>query len=367
VKAKSLWQVLKETAKDWSEDKAARLAAALAYYTIFSLAPLLIIIIGIAGLVFGRQAVQGQLVGQIQGVVGQQGAQLIQTMIQGASKPSSGIIATVIGAVTLLVGAMGVFGQLQDSLNTIWEVKPRPGRGFLAVVKDRLASFLMVLGIGLLLVVSLVISAAVSAFGQEAGRLLGSSAVAQVLNFLVPFLVITLLFAMIFKVLPDVEISWREVWVGAAVTALLFSVGRILLGLYLGRAGTTSAYGAAGSLVIVLLWIYYSAQILFFGAEFTQVYARRYDRQIEPSANAVRVSAAERANQGMEGSKTQDTKGSATETQTGRWQSRPVREAVASQEPARRTRLYGPALAGVVLGLLVGFAGERRDDHTECP
>jgi len=280
---KKVFELLKETFSEWSKDNAPRLAAALAYYTVFSLPPLLLIVIAIAGLAFGAQAVQGQIVNQIQGLVGQTGAEAIQTMIAGAAiqGPGTGIIATILGLGALLFGATGVFGQLQGSLNTVWEVTPRPNRGIWGFIQDRFLSFSMVLGVGFLLLVSLVISAALSAIGEGLKNLFPQfMALVQVFNFLFSFGLITLLFAMMYKFLPDAKIAWKDVWIGAAITALLFTVGRFLLGLYLGNSNVISTYGAAGSLVLILLWIYYSAQILLLGAEFTQVYARRYGSYI---------------------------------------------------------------------------------------
>jgi membrane protein len=282
--------LVRETLSEWSKDKASRLAAALSYYTIFSVAPLLVIAIAVAGLVFGRKAATDQIVYEIRGLVGDQGAQVIQTILQNASKTSSGVLATIIGIVTLLIGASGAFGQLQDSLNTIWEVKPKSGRGVKGVLRDRFLSFSMVVVIGFLLMVSLVLSAFLSGVGKYlSGQLPMSSVVMQAINFGISFAVTTLLFALIFKVLPDAYIRWRDVWVGAAVTALLFSLGRFLIGLYLGRSSVSSAYGAAGSLVVLLLWVYYSAQILFLGAEFTQVYAKTFGKAIIPKPNAERL------------------------------------------------------------------------------
>jgi membrane protein len=282
--------LIQETFKEWSEDKASRLAAALSYYTIFSIAPLLMIAIALAGLVFGREAATNQVVGEIRGLVGEDGAQVIQTILQNASKTTSGVLATVVGIVTLLIGASGAFGQLQDSLNTIWEVKPREGRGIKGILRDRFLSFSMVLVIGFLLLVSLVLSAVLSGIGKYLAEVLPmSSVVLQAINFGISLGVTSLLFALIFKVLPDAYIRWRDVWVGSVVTALLFSLGRFLIGLYLGRSSVSSAYGAAGSLVVVLLWIYYSAQILFLGAEFTQVYASKFGKSIIPKPNAVRL------------------------------------------------------------------------------
>jgi membrane protein len=297
---KKVFELFKQTFKEWSEDKAARLAAALAYYTIFAIAPLLVIIIAVVGLIFGRAAVQGEIVNRISGTVGPQSAALIQNMIASASRPSAGIIATVIGVVMLLLGATGVFAQLQDALNTIWEVAPRPGRSIWAMLRDRGWTFAMVLGIGLIFMLSLVISAALSALsGALGGVTSGVPAIWQVVNQVVSFGLITLLFALIFKYLPDVRIQWRDVWAGAAFTALLFTIGKYLLGLYLGRSSVSSAYGAAGSLVVILLWIYYSAQILFLGAEFTQVYARRTGKRIVPARDAIRLTDEARAEQGM--------------------------------------------------------------------
>jgi membrane protein len=286
--------LVKETFAEWSRDKASRLAAALSYYTIFSVAPLLIIAIAVAGLVFGREAATRQLAAEVEGLLGPQGAEVIQGLLQNASKTGAGIVATAVGVGTLLLGASGAFAQLQDALNTIWEVKPKAGRGVRGMLRDRFLSFSLVLAIGFLLLVSLVLSAALAAVGKYlAGILPVSSALMQGLNFALSFAVTTFLFALIFKVLPDVRIRWRDVWIGAAVTALLFSVGRFLIGLYLGRSSVSSAYGAAGSLVVLLVWIYYSAQILLLGAEFTQVYASKFGNGMTPKPNAERVGGAE--------------------------------------------------------------------------
>ncbi|HEY0553682.1 MAG TPA: YihY/virulence factor BrkB family protein, partial [Thermoanaerobaculia bacterium] len=238
----------------------------------------------------GREAVQGQLVDQLQGLVGEQGGQAIQTMIANVGKHGSGVLATIVGVVTILFGATGVFVQIQTSLDRIWNVEPKPGAGIWGFVKTRMLSFGMILGIGFLLLVSLVVTTAVSAVGAWATGLLPAAKVlVEGGTFVVSFALITLLFAMIYKVLPDVEIGWRDVWIGAASTALLFTAGKFLFGLYLAKSSVASTYGAAGSLVIVLLWIYYSAQILFLGAEFTQVYASHYGSNIRPSAHAVPV------------------------------------------------------------------------------
>lgn len=297
---KTILTLFKETFAEWNKDKASRLAAALAYYTIFSLAPLLIIVIAIAGSVFGEEAAKGEIVGQIRGLVGKEGAEFIQTAIENASKPAAGTIASIISVALLLFGASGVFAELQDALNTIWEVQPKPGRGVLNVIRSRFLSFTMVLGIGFLLIVSLVASAILAAVVNFLGHLLpGLDALWNLANFVVSFLLTTVLFGLIYKVLPDVKITWSDVWIGAAITSLLFSIGRFLLGQYLGNNSFGSTYGAAGSLVVILAWVYYAAQILFFGAEFTQVYARRYGSQIVPAANAVPITDEARAEQGM--------------------------------------------------------------------
>lgn len=294
-----MWDLLKEAFNEWREDKASRLAAALAYYTIFSLGPLLVIVIAIAGLVFGEAAARGEIVAQVEGVLGREGAEAIQRMIENARDPASGTIATILSIVALVFGASGVFGQLQDALNTIWDVTPKPGRGLMGIVADRFLSFVMVLGIGFLLLVFLVLSSVLTGLGTFFGDFLPvSESLLQILNLLVSFAVITLLFAMLYKVLPDVEIAWGDVWIGAAMTALLFTVGQFLIGLYLGRTAVASTYGAAGSIVIILLWIYYSAQIFLFGAEFTQVYARRHGARIAPAEEAVRVPDEARVEQG---------------------------------------------------------------------
>jgi membrane protein len=298
---KDYWTLLKDAGSQWLDDKAPRLGAALAYYTIFSIAPLLVIAIGVIGFLFGRhEAVQQQIVGQIKDLVGGEGGKAIETMVASASHPGTGILGTILGVVMLLFGAISLFGQLQDALNTIWGVEPKPGRGLLGMLKDRLLSFSMVLGTVFLLLVSLIVSAALAAVG----RLLGdwqSSLLGEGINLLVSLVVITLLFAMIFRFLPDAKVAWRDVWLGAGLTTVLFAVGKFVLGLYLGRSGTASAYGAVGSLAVLLIWIYYSAQIFLFGAELTKAYANRFGSRIVPSENARPVTAEARAEQGLSG------------------------------------------------------------------
>ncbi len=288
MKARDLFRLLKDSVSAWSEDKASRLAAALSYYTVFSIAPLLIIVIAVAGLVLGEEAVRGQIVSQIGETVGPETAEFIQSLIANASEPSSGIIATVVGVVTLLLGASGVFGQLQGALDTIWRVEPAPGRGILGTIKDRFLGLAMVLGIGFLLMVALVASTAISAASTFVGEQLPIPAGwLSALDFVLSFTLITALFAFIFKFLPRVTIAWRDVWLGAAVTSALFNVGKLLIGWYLGTSGAGSAFGAAGSLIVLLLWVYYSAQIFLLGAEFTKIYANRYGSRVRPEEGAV--------------------------------------------------------------------------------
>jgi membrane protein len=283
-----LWTLLKETFTAWNDDKVPRHGAALAYYTVLSLVPLLVVIIAIIGLILGHEVVQNHLLEQIGNMVGPQSAEAIKDMLQRASGPSSGIVASILATGTLLFGASGVFAQLQDSLNSIWGVKPKAGRGLWGLIQDRFMSFAALLGTGFLLLVSLVLSAALSAFGKWFGGWLPAPEfVLQGLELLLSLAVITGLFAMMFKVLPDAEVAWRDVWVGAVLTALLFTIGKFVIGLYLGKSDVGSAYGAAGSLVIILVWVYYSAQIVLFGAEFTQVYANQVGASIVPSKNAM--------------------------------------------------------------------------------
>ena len=275
------WSLLKDTYSEWSEHQAPRLGAALSYYTVLSMAPLVVVTIAVIGLAFGRKAAEGQIMTQIQGLVGHSGAEAIQTVVANSSKPASGIVATIIGLITLFLGASGVFGELRDSLNLIWEVPKKPDEGIFGMIRARFLSFGMVLAIGFVLLVSLVVSAGLSAVSAFMGGFLPIPAwVLQLVNFVFSLLVFTGVFAMIYRFLPDVRITWRDTFLGAAFTSVLFSIGKFLIGLYLGQATVTSAYGAAGSLVVVLIWVYYSAQIFFFGAEFTHVFATRYGSHV---------------------------------------------------------------------------------------
>jgi membrane protein len=284
---KQLWSVLQKAAADWIRDRAPRLGAALAYYTIFSMVPLLIVIIAIIGLVFGQEAAQAAIMEQISRLIGPQSAAAIKDMIQRADQPSTGIISTIIATVTLLGGAAGFFGQLKDALNTVWGIEPKAGRGIWGFVRDNFLSFATLLGTAFLLLVSLLLSTALAAIGKWFGQLLPlPEVVLQTFNLLLSLVVITGLFALIFKVLPDAHIAWRDVWIGAALTSVLFTIGKFAIELYLGKSNVGSSYGAAGSLVLILVWVYYSVQILLYGAEFTQVYANLVGQKIQPTEEA---------------------------------------------------------------------------------
>jgi len=284
---RTLFQLLRETGSAWVEDKVPRLGAALAFYTVFAIAPLFIIVLAIAGFWFGEEAARRELFAQLNGLVGREGGEAIQALIAAADKPKAGMLATCIAVITLFIGATGAFVQLQDALNTVWKVRRIPGRGLRHFIKARLLSFAMILGIGFLLLVSLILSAILAALGKFMSGLIPSQETLwEAINFLVSLGVITLLFAMIFKVLPDVRIAWRNVWVGAFITAMLFNLGKFLLGFYLGRSSVASAYGAAGSLVILLIWVYYSAQIVLMGVEFTKICADRCGSHLRPAKGA---------------------------------------------------------------------------------
>lgn len=286
MQLKTIWVLLKNTASEWQEDKVSLWAAGIAFYTIFSLAPLLIIAITITGAVFGPEAAQNQIVEQIQGLIGKQGAQAVQTMIQNSQQPGSGgILATVFGVATLLLGASGIFAQLQEALNTIWDVQPQSGINIKNFLQKRLLSFAIVLVIGFLLLVSLIVSAILAAIANFFGHLFPQwIQLGRILNLIFSLGGTTLLFALLYKVLPDINIAWSNIWIGATTSALLFTIGKFLIGLYLGNSSIGSSYGAASSLVIVLIWVFFSAQILLLGAEFTQVYTRRRGFIIERSS-----------------------------------------------------------------------------------
>jgi membrane protein len=267
-------RLLKEAFDHWQADNAPRLGAALAYYTLFSLAPLLIIAIAIAGFAFGHDAAQGRIVEELRGLVGPVGAQAVEELIRNSRKPEAGLVATLLGLLTLFLGATGVFTELKNALNDVWDVKA-PSQGLWGMIRTRLAAFALVLVVGFLLLVSLVVSAALSAAETVLDGMVPTTTL-QLLNAGLSLIVITMLFAFIYKYLPDTYVSWRDVWVGAALTSALFTIGKYLIGLYLGRSSLTSAYGAAASIVILMVWVYYAAQVFFYGAELTHAYARHY-------------------------------------------------------------------------------------------
>ena len=300
----SVFGMFKEAATDWIEDKATQQAAALTFYSVLSIAPLLVISLAVASLVFDEKAARTEMVDEMGGLIGSEGEEAVEAMLDSADKPQQGTVATIMGVITLLFGASGVFGQLQESLNTIWEVKPKPGGGIWQLIRSRFLSMAMVLGTGFLLLVSLVITSAISGLGTYLqNQWPGLESIWHVVNFVITLAIVTVLFALIFKFLPDAKIAWSDVWVGALLTAVLFSVGKLLIGLYLGKASIGSAYGAAGSLVVLLVWIYYSSLILFFGAELTQVYAKQFGSRIVPKEGAEPVTGEARAQQGLGKSK----------------------------------------------------------------
>jgi membrane protein len=288
---KNIWILIKAAASSWVDDYAQSMGAALAYYTMFSIAPLLLIVISIAGLVFGDEAARGEIVAQLHGMMGPQGAEAVQGLLESVGKPAESITATLIGGVLLLVGATTVFGELQDAMDRIWRAPKRGKGGVWSLLRARLLSFGMIMCIGFLLTVSLVVSAALAALGKLWGPLFGGwDILVNAINFLMSFLFITVLFAMIYKFMPRVKVAWADVWIGAAVTALLFTAGKFLIGLYIGRSGMISGFGAAGSLVAVLVWVYYSAQIFLMGAEFTWAYALTFgSRKKQPMPAAAPV------------------------------------------------------------------------------
>ena len=275
-----LWAITKDTANDWLKHDTARLAAALAFYSLLSLAPLLVITIAVVGFFFGADAARGRIAGELASIVGAQAASSIQAITANARSPSAGVLSTIVGTVTLFVGASGVFGELQASLNKVWDAAPPVGHGIMRQIKDRFLSFTMVLAVAFLLLVSLVISSLLSALGERwASGMPGGELLWQVVNFAFSLAVISGLFALIFRYIPDTHVRFGEVWPGAVVTGVLFTIGKLLLGLYLGKAAVGSAYGAAGSTIALVVWVYYAAQILLVGAELTRVWSRRRGRE----------------------------------------------------------------------------------------
>jgi membrane protein len=271
------WHLIKAAVSSWIDDFAPSMGAALSYYTVFSLAPMLLIVIGVAGLVFGADAARGEIVTQLRGLMGEQGAVAVEELLKSANDPGKGILATVVGFATLLVGATAVFAELQSALDRIWRTPaPINENGLWGMIRTRFLSFGLILGLGFLMIVSLVLSAALAALGTWFGGVLGGwETILQVINFVVSFGVVTVVFAAIYKFMPHAKIAWPNVWVGAIVTALLFTVGKFLISLYIGKSGVASGFGAAGSFAVLLVWVYYSAQIFLLGAEFTWVYSHR--------------------------------------------------------------------------------------------
>jgi membrane protein len=293
MRLRDLWELCKAAARGWVNDYAQSMGAALAYYTMFSIAPLLLIVIAIAGLVFGEDAARGEIFGELKDLLGATGALAVQGLLESVNKPAQSTAATIFGIVLLLIGATSVFGELQDALDRIWRAPSRSrSPGMWGIVRARLLSFGMILGIGFLLMVSLVASAALAALHKVWGPVFsGWTTVASAVELVSSFLAITVVFAMIYKILPRVRVDWKDVWVGAGVTSMLFTIGKFAIGLYIGRSGIASGFGAAASLVVVLVWVYYSAQIFLFGAEFTWVYSHRFgSRRNHPLAQDVEQS-----------------------------------------------------------------------------
>ena len=351
-----IWGLFKEAASRWVEDRAPSMGAALAYYTAFSLAPLLIIVIAIAGLVFGQEAAQGAIMDQIQGLLGEEGGQAIQSMLANASDLGTGITATVIGFAALILGATTAFVELQDDLDRIWKAPPRAGSGIINLIRSRLLSFGMILGIGFLLTVSLVLSGAISALGKY--FFADMEAVLQVANFVVSFAVITLLFAMIYKILPNIQIEWKDVWVGAAITALLFALGKSLIGLYIGKSSVSTSFGGAGPFVVLMVWIYYSTQIFLFGAEFTRVHAGK----TEPEGAASQAGAPGVVQHAASPAASHIAQ-TRTTTPTIAYSRRAVLRS--SAQPGLLRRLGAVTSAGFVSGILVNLYLDRRLGHRD--
>ncbi len=283
--ARRLGRLLRETVSAWVDDRAPSMGAALAYYTMFSIAPLLLIVLSVAGLVFGADAARGEITAQLRGLIGEAGARVVEGLVESADRPAQGLLSTLAGAALLVLGATTVFAELQDALDRIWRSPQRAAGGLWALLRARLLSLGLILGLGFLTMVSLLLSAALSALGKWWGGWFGHwLPLAEWLNQAISFALVMAMFAMIYKLMPRARVAWADVWLGSAVTALLFTAGKFLIGLYLGRSGLGSVFGAAGSLVVMMAWVYYSAQVFLLGAEFTWAYARRYGsrRQCAP-------------------------------------------------------------------------------------
>lgn len=350
MNVRELWKLAKQTVKEWQEDKASRYAAALAYYTVFSLGPLLLIVIALVGAVWGEEAARGQIYNQLRDTAGEETARAVQDLILNLNESQASGLAAVIGIIGLLAGATSIITQLQDALNSIWEVELRNGRGLLGTIKNRGAAFLLIAGIGGLLLLSLVLDTVLNGLTDQIGELLPDAAfvaLLRVLNLAVGLGLLALGFAMVYKILPAVDLEWSDVGVGAAVTATLFVAGRYAISLYLAHSGTTSVYGAAGSFILILLWVYYSAQIFFLGAEFTQVYARWRGKLVRLATNA-RLTG-------------QQAPGTAAQAAQGVQVPR-ADEAGDEARPSTRKRLTQVAVASVlafIAGAVAGFFGDK--------
>jgi membrane protein len=350
----SWFAIIKQAGADWVEDKSTKLAAALAFYTMLSIAPLLIITIKIISRFLDEKMTEQQITWYIQSNMGQKAAEALTPVIQQAKEPGGGLIATTVSVIILILSASGVFGELQDSLNTIWEVKPRPDRGIMATIKDRFFSFTLVLGVAFLMLVSLVVSTVIAGLAKHLGG--SQSFFWEAVHFVISLVVVTGLFALILRYLPDVRTPWKPVLVGAAATAVLFTIGKFLLGWYLGRPATTSVWGALGSLVAMLLWVYYSAQILFFGAEFTQAYAKAIGCDMVPERNAVQITEEDRAQRGIASPERIAIKTGAAVPITARPKARPAPLPIC-QPGINPAKSYALAGAGLVVGAIAGVFG----------
>lgn len=288
---KDYFTILKAAFTAFLDDMALKFSASLAYYTIFSLAPLLLLLISLAGIFLSRDVIQGEVFSQINGIVGNEAALQVQEMINNLEMTGKSTISVIIGIVTLVIGATTVFGEIQQSINIIWQVKPKPKKGWLKIIKDRLLSGSMIVTLGFLLLVSLVLNGALDAISDRLKNFLPDVTVTffTIISYVISFIIISILFGVIFKVLPDAKISWKDVRSGAFFTALLFMIGRLVIGIYIEKSATSSSYGAAGSLIVIMLWVYYTAAILYFGAEFTRAYADFNGKRIEPADYAVHV------------------------------------------------------------------------------
>ena len=292
---KRTFSFIKEVFSDFSEDRVLKYSASLSYYTVFSIAPILIIIISVSGIFFGREAVQGQIFSQINGMVGNEAAAQIQDMIGKTHRSGNNFLASVVSVIILVVGATGIFAEIQDSINSIWGLKSKPKRGFIKIILNRVISFSLIISLGFILMVSLVLNAFIAAVSERLAQVFPGSGVyfVTIVDQLLSFIVISFLFAVIFKVLPDAKIKWRDVSKGAIVTGLLFILGRYAISLYVAKSEVASVYGAAGSIIILMVWVYYTAVILYFGAEFTKVYSIKYGSKIRPNQYAVWVTVKE--------------------------------------------------------------------------